>query len=829
MLPYEQLQKKGEPAPSTRGDVSVLIELLSDLNKDKTSAFYGKLGEYAIAISMIMKNSSFKKREKDVKNAMTKLESFNDFLISGENNTVYQDLLTEGSAKYGKNKHDIDKALNSFSKFVQMGLDLNKIQQKQAEFDENNVGLIDDGKTPLESAEIFEKRTRRGNTFAAKPNERKSAQQLSEAFSSAVLAMEDQISAYERKKQRNSAVSDEDTQAYEQNIALVEKLKKYQSALKILTADPGGLDHGTPARQSALNDLRDMQSVLEDGMPVTNYNWIIKQAAKGNQAKSEEVHEVIIKRGLNTLDSTLHYGINPAKATELKQEYKDLIEQRKQEQARIEKAKNNRTTADKWLNYLKHMMSGDKRQAKDSFKQYPKDYFATIMAARDIAGVERNQPSILMRTSISQYDLKKRREALIHPGGHLAQFLDKLASDPAYLAKAEKAASAGHCGGVDDMFKDYLKNLPAGQLKNDDPSIARFMPTVQERIEALQKQAKACRKKGEMPYAQAAEIVVLRNMIKAERYEKDSLNFKIPLPGKNLSDEVTKMASRESFRDVVTEPKVLSNIGSGHGGEMLTQMRKAYGKTVGKKDYKAAAEVLAEGTFDGRLKQIKLEAGQYRKELDKLMADHKKGVLLDADDFGNMYKKCRALIAEDIALNQYFEKHPKTTSGDNIPWKKIRKLQGEIMDNLNMNGALFDGETHNPEKIGKRLDQLRDSEGTMGFYESAKKDVTTYINKLKAQALEQEQADRDRQAQEKENASQIKETRTTSKNRQSDKPILREEEFEKMMEQMEQVHNRINANKNDDIQKSAQKLTGPGSNTTSGVKKNAVKGGKTSF
>ena len=52
---------------------------------------------------------------------------------------------------------------------------------------------------------------------------------------------------------------------------------------------------------------------------------------------------------------------------------------------------------------------------------------------------------------------------------------------------------SGHGGDLEKSFKDHLKKLPAGELKND-PALRRYMPTAKERIEELQKQAEAAAK-----------------------------------------------------------------------------------------------------------------------------------------------------------------------------------------------------------------------------------------------------------------------------------------------------------------------------------------------
>ncbi len=808
MLPYEKLQAKGEAAPSVKGDVSELIGVLSDLNKDKESAFYGKLGDYASAISMIIRNSSYKKREKDVKKAMETLEPFNDFLISGEDNTAYQELVNEASTKLGKSPDQIDKALNSFSTFVQMGLDLDKIKAKQAELDKNNVGLIDDGQK-LTNAAYFEKRTAHNKTFASKPNEKKAVTALKDIFSSAVITMEEQINSYEKKvSNKNSALTDADREAYEQNKALVDKVKQYAESMTILNGDIGNQAYSTLSRQSAMDNLQDLQTTLEEGAPVTNLKWIVKQANKEQPNKSADKIEDTISKGLKALDNTLHYGFDASKAQEIKKEYKEAYEKKQKEQKLLEAKKSNKHTAANWLEGYKADMEYNKKGLSKTYDPYPASYFATIMAVREIADVKRNQPSKLIRDVQSQYQIEQKRDEFLKSPA-MKGFFDKLASDPKFLAKAEKEAAKGHCGGVDTLMHDYLTNLPAGQLSND-PALKRFMPTVKERIEALQTQAKASLKKHETPYAQAAEIVILRNMVKAERKFKDSLDLPIPLnekslderiidentagkkePAKNeLAAAVQKLANRKSFQSLVQEEKVSSALKSGHGGQMVTEMRNHVSNHAGREGFDEANASLQENTFDGRLKQIKTEAAKLKSALDALEKSRKKGKLIDGDDYSAVFRQSREIIAENIALNQYLEKNQKIVGADNIPWRKIHKLRDEIIRNDNMNSALFGAvlttDLHKPDKIGPVLDALSTSKDTRGFYNDHVKEKVEQWKTKTAQAEQEKTWKAEIEAQ---NNSPIKETRTT---RRDQVKAMDEKEFNQLADQMADIAKGLN-------------------------------------
>ena len=71
-------------------------------------------------------------------------------------------------------------------------------------------------------------------------------------------------------------------------------------------------------------------------------------------------------------------------------------------------------------------------------------------------------------------------------------------------------------GLLDDEFRKFLRERPAGQLEND-PELKRWMPTVKQRVEQLQKQAARVQKEKKVPYAEAAEILLLRKVADVRR------------------------------------------------------------------------------------------------------------------------------------------------------------------------------------------------------------------------------------------------------------------------------------------------------------------------
>ncbi|MBO4337611.1 MAG: hypothetical protein J5842_06030, partial [Lachnospiraceae bacterium] len=326
-----------------------------------------------------------------------------------------------------------------------------------------------------------------------------------------------------------------------------------------------------------------------------------------------------------------------------------------------------------------------------------------------------------------------KAEELMTTPGHIKDFLDKLKDDKKLLEKAEAAAASGHGGGLDKLLTQYLRDLPAGQL-NNDPSIERYMPTVKERIESLQKQAKNTMKKNDHPYAETAEIVTLRNMIKAERKVKSSLDFKIPTDGRDLAAEVEKLKERNSFQSLVVDKNVKAQITSGHGGQMMTEMRKAFksfDKNIVMNNDPATENSLKEGTINGRLMQIRDEAASLKEKLNTIVSENKNGTR-DYDDVLDMFKQCKALIAEDIALSQYCDK--KKPDGDEpVPWRKIRSMQKEILNDAYVETALYSGDLTRDQAIATRLDQLSQKIEPTGFYKAVSSDVKNVMKGIEPQ------------------------------------------------------------------------------------------------
>ena len=284
-----------------------------------------------------------------------------------------------------------------------------------------------------------------------------------------------------------------------------------------------------------------------------------------------------------------------------------------------------RKTADKWIEDFRKPESLYK--IVDGRKTVDFDKVVKIMAARHAAGSVRGSAEKLVTTNIREKDLDKRA-ADLKKLPHFNDFLESL-KDPAKQRKMLSAIGKGHCGGLDDMFTEYLKNLPAGQLENT-PELERYMPTAKDRIEALQNQTKQL---GRTPAdlkkkaTAAAEIVQLRNLVQAERKKKSTLDVKIPVcsakepadPRENLQAGIGKLIEDEAAYGALCSDDAQGLLREGHGGEMTILLRDKMraSQLTQQKMGPDACRILKHNTYEGRMEELREEAGKIPGLLDK--------------------------------------------------------------------------------------------------------------------------------------------------------------------------------------------------------------------
>lgn len=315
--------------------------------------------------------------------------------------------------------------------------------------------------------------------------------------------------------------------------------------------------------------------------------------------------------------------------------------------------------ADKWIeNYQK---AGFELTGPDGKKGVNTDRFVDIMAARMLVNSVRGDKKSLSK-SLSAADIAAKAKEL-KGNDTFKGFLEKLNKDPKAMQKALSAAKSGHGGGLDDLFRDHVKNLPAGKLENT-PLMERYLPTVKERIEVLQAQVT---KEGidgsETLHRKAAEIIALRNLAKAERGKKKSLEKPIPVskPGQGLTSQMTALSKDPLFQKLCNNHwnVTMSLITEGHGGALGEYLRAPdREKPVAFSD---ARKVLYANSIHGRIDEIKAEARALRQ-----------------NPGNNLRQKAGKLLAEYLALD-VMSRDPKTAKIDetkfnsDIPYSRLDK------------------------------------------------------------------------------------------------------------------------------------------------------------
>ncbi len=246
--------------------------------------------------------------------------------------------------------------------------------------------------------------------------------------------------------------------------------------------------------------------------------------------------------------------------------------------------------------------------------------FFKIMVTRMLVNSKRNKGSSLEKDlPVAEIDIfvEQNKDNEIFKG-----FFDSLKNDNDKMLTAILGAqrTPGHGGKLDDMFKEYILNLPPGKLDNDT-MFDRWLPTVKDRIESIQDQIKLrsermkkldsvkakladCQERGKDPgnlmekqdelRAQiekvdvnraAAEILVLRNMAKANRKKKETLNIKVPTSlDTKLIDTVKGLDNHGVFGELNYNNQNNRNLwdllGEGHGGALVEAIRAKNEETV---------------------------------------------------------------------------------------------------------------------------------------------------------------------------------------------------------------------------------------------------------
>ena len=330
------------------------------------------------------------------------------------------------------------------------------------------------------------------------------------------------------------------------------------------------------------------------------------------------------------------------------------------------------------------------------------DYFAKIMAVRTRTNAKPNSPSTLSE-KMTAAEIAETAKQIKETKGFQA-FMQKLDRNEDAKKAAMKAAATGHGGGVEKQFREFLKTQSAGSLENEEP-LARYMPTARERIEFLQQEAKEKLSRKTSVYDEAAEILAIRNMVKAERYQKKSLSGKIPAQGVNLKEEINKI-NTQAFHRMMDDSDLKASITEGHGGDMVDKLRSAASKPLMTEPEESLKKALNANTIQGRIETLHGEAFELGQKL--------KGRLnkpLD-EETRKLLKSASQISAEYLALAYQRNRAPQKKMGENIPWAEVNKNAGKMRESL-LSKQIFSGK--NLTGAAKEMELLQQDDG-MGKY-----------------------------------------------------------------------------------------------------------------
>lgn len=400
----------------------------------------------------------------------------------------------------------------------------------------------------------------------------------------------------------------------------------------------------------------------------TNFHHIIECLPEGMEQPFTE--------SVQALSKSLQLGIN-ANALLKEARARDTRDRAETWKKQMGFDRNEEKTAQEWIERetgLFKKKKWDRLELTDG--KIPEDFAkscARIMAARMLTDAKRGKKSSL-GTSMLWDTLDKKADELMEDST-FQNFMKRACEDPEFAEKIQKAVGKGHAGGLEDAFKEYVRELPPGELDNK-PILKRYMPTAKERIESLQVQARnaaenhktALIPNDKQMYAMsmkraAAEIIQLRNMAKAEWGRKKSVDKPIPVQGQregepevpDLKGEVRALAGNKAMEGVLLRQDVQELLGKGHGGLMAEQIRKAAPQN--------SPDVM-KNSIQGQIAALKEKAG----ELNAALQEGK-----------DVEAEARTVISQYCILTEAAGKKGENANRD-APWDSLDKMKDREMN-----------------------------------------------------------------------------------------------------------------------------------------------------
>ena len=692
------------------------------LQNRNDAAYKKEIEKYVMAMNTVIRPISDMNPEKKVAEAIKTLNGLQDFLLrEKDGKTNYQRIFDECDKPENERKIELDvktlrNGLKCLQNHLELDLNINEIDpvlknlntdeivlddQRPSlapDFEENEKPNIIVGSENIEREENLEPEKPKpvsGEAFLALATKKDNFTYSISNDHKAVGAMLTEI--FKAKTYYSDVIESEGQKVHgadqkkldEANVMYKALDNFYNNAKNLNDFNSNGYIPEAEDVQVTLDDVGSFKDFLVGGKGMTNYQRLDEAAdKKGNKI----VRTDVILKGLDVLEKTLHLGLDTKEIVNAKPEQdlefndegfgaddNNIIAPKKQNVKKQEQIKD----AVKWLEDWKKDFNDHINELKQQ-PGYPKVHFMRIMASRYLAESEIGHVDKLYHKPMTLKQIDEKAKELYDNNEYFRKFIDKISTEPKYRTVAEKCAGSGHGGGLDKMFIRYLNAQPAGTLKNDE-MIQRYMPTVKDRIEELQRQAKASREKGLTPSTEIAEILTLRNMIDAQRDSKNTLEKQIPTVKegeKTLNDIVGELAVKEEFMNISRDPVVLGRIEKGHGGLMIERMRELNISDGKQRNFTDPEKAIAHGTYGGKMEANRALAA----ELKETILDHYDQ--MNANEANEIRHKVENLLAQQVTLATMAS---KKTNGENkdIEWSKVNSETQKVANGREFRMAIF--------------------------------------------------------------------------------------------------------------------------------------------
>ena len=431
---------------------------------------------------------------------------------------------------------------------------------------------------------------------------------------------------------------------------------------------------------TTLDGFEDFLKQIPEGGKKTNYQLLVEKGGRMGAGKDKfdrmvaQLNDAVglaIDLPVLQTEAPVRKEAEPEKAPGNGRKNGSAAQPEEQQPVREQEVDPSRSAA-RWIEDWKRQAAAESKK-----EDYPAAYYAKIMAARMLANSKRGKAKRLKETQLTEEQIEAKAKELAE-NELFGRFIQSLRDNGQKRAKAEAAVGAGHCGGLDDMFKEFLLKLPAGELKNEK-LLNRYMPTAKDRIEELQQQVELKRKKNiNACQKEAAEITVLRNLAHAERYTKSSLAKKIPTKPESTLDGQTKTLAESSlFTDTLGalgDREMRNLVREGHGGALVDELRLRNKASL--ETSPEVTELLNENTVGGRLKTIRRDAEELNERLEEAEFEYDD----DSPEVAELMQESKGLFAEYLALDM-LSRDPVSKKIDagllekNVPWSKLKSVK----------------------------------------------------------------------------------------------------------------------------------------------------------